>query len=65
MSRHAGYASKWKGYYLEDCECSLCLYYQSKKLGCKLDKCCCGEEKREAAASGRINRQKGAMQWDG
>ena len=53
--------NKWEGYYLEDCDCSLCPNYISKKKGCKLAKCCCEDEKRDAVKNGRIKRRKG---WD-
>jgi len=51
-------------YHLEDLDCSVCLYWQSKKLGCKLNECCCEDEKREAIAKGRIKRERGSMTWD-
>jgi hypothetical protein len=62
---------------MEDMECGACLHYSGKKGGCKLDKCCCEEEKREAIANNRIKRPKGWFfvdewqsgkeftQWDG
>ena len=53
--------NKWEGYYLEDCDCTLCQYYQGKKKGCKLDKCCCEAEKKDAKANDRIERPRG---WD-
>jgi hypothetical protein len=56
--------NKWEGYYLEDCTCDLCLYYISKKRGCLLEKCCCAEEKYEAAEKGRIKRERGIKRWD-
>ena len=55
---------KFKGYYLDDCECQYCKNYQGRKRGCRLDKCCCDEEKLAAIAGGRINRKRGTMQWD-
>ena len=51
--------SKWKGYFLEDCDCTVCKYYLGKKRGCKLAKCCCEDEKLDALANGRINRKRG------
>ena len=53
-------------YYLEDLDCRLCLYYQNKKLGCKLDKCCCEDIRAEAIAHGHIKRKAGwNRSWDG
>jgi len=51
--------SKWKGYFFDDCDCTVCKYYQDKKKGCKLDKCCCEDEKIDALAKGRISRKEG------
>jgi len=65
MSQNARFVNKWHGYYTEDCVCIYCLYYGGNKQGCKLDKCCCEAEKREAAAHGRIISKRGAMRWDG
>jgi len=65
MGDYTMYFNKWQGYYLEDCECSNCAYYQGKKLGCSLEKCCCTEEKYEAIKSGRIKRERGIAKWDG
>ena len=65
MKDNIRYVQKWQGYYLEDTECPLCLYWQGKKLGCKLEKCCCEDEKREAEVNGRIKRKRGSMSWDG
>ena len=53
--------NKFEGYYLEDCNCSVCPNYRGKKKGCKLTKCCCENEKQDAIKSGRIKRKKG---WD-
>ena len=64
MSDNARIYDKWHGYYLEDCECLLCLYYV-KKHRCSLNICCCEEEKHDAVVSGRIERRKGSMTWDG
>ena len=53
-------------YYLEDLDCRLCLYYQNKKLGCKLDKCYCDDIRAEALANGRIKWKAGwNRNWDG
>jgi hypothetical protein len=46
-------------YYMEDMECKVCLHYAGKKLGCKLEKCCCEDEKRDALAHNRVKRPKG------
>lgn len=64
MNKTKKIINKWKGYYIEDCECAFCLYYGGKKQGCKLKKCCCKNEKQEAAANGRITRERGSMKWD-
>lgn len=40
--------NRFKGYTVADCDCKLCLYYGGKKRGCKLDECCCADDKREA-----------------
>jgi len=56
--------SKFKGYYAEDCECLYCRFYQGRKRGCKLETCCCDDEKLEAIAAGRIKRKKGSLSWD-
>ena len=56
--------NRWEGYYEEDCDCKLCLYYQGKKGGCSLNICCCDEEKREARKHGRIKRKRGFNTWD-
>ena len=56
--------NKWTGYYLEDCDCSVCPNYikrKGKKQGCKYDRCCFENEKRDAIANGRIKRKRG---WD-
>ena len=50
-------------YHLEDMLCSFCLYYAGKNK-CKLEKCCCEDEKRDAATNGRIKRKPRAMRWD-
>ena len=55
---------KFRGYFLEDCECQYCKYYQGRKRGCKLEKCCYDDEKLEAIAAGRYKRQKGSVSWD-
>ena len=56
--------NKWQGYYLEDCECALCLHYVGRKRGCKLDKCCCEEEKLDAIKNERITRKRGSTVWN-
>jgi len=53
------------GYFMEDIDCRDCRYYQGKKRGCKLDKCCCEDEKLESIASGRVKRKQEAMAWPG
>ena len=65
MEQNTRRTSKFEGYYLEDCECIFCKNYQGKRRGCKLDKCCCDNEKLDAIAKGRIKRKKGSAAWDG
>ena len=65
MSSNKGYINRFKGYYIEDCNCSACKYFQGQKRGCKLDKCCCEYEKLDAIANGRIKRRRGSTTWDG
>ena len=57
--------NKWSGYYLEDTECRVCLYYRGKKRGCALLFCCYEDDKLNAMENGRIKRKRGAMVWDG
>lgn len=54
----------FQGYYLEDADCKHCLYYRGKKRGCKLDSCCCEDEKLDAISKGRIKRKRGSVAWD-
>ena len=49
--------------YLEDTQCRYCLYFQSQKLGCSLDQCCCEAEKVDAIVNGRIKRKRGDIHW--
>jgi hypothetical protein len=51
---------KGREYYLSDCDCLFCNNYSGKKRGCKLEKCCCEQEKLEAKAKDRIRRKRGA-----
>jgi hypothetical protein len=62
--QNVGIVQKFRGYYLEDCECLHCKYYQGRKRGCKLAQCCCDEEKLEAIAADRIKRKRGSVSWD-
>ena len=64
MDKKKQIINKWNGYYLEDMVCSLCLYYGGKKVGCRLEKCCCEDEKHEAELNGRIRRKRGFSRWD-
>jgi len=63
--QNMGDVKKWDGYYLEDTDCRMCLYFRGKKRGCALHSCCCEEYRLEAVESGRIKRGRGAMEWDG
>jgi len=65
MGQNTRSIGRFEGYYLEDCNCIFCKNYQGKKRGCKLDKCCCDDEKLDAIANGRIERKKGSAAWDG
>ncbi len=64
MSQITRIVNKFRGYFVEDCSCVYCLHYGGKKRGCKLTKCCCEEEKRDAIVNNRIKRKRGSMQWD-
>ncbi len=64
MTQIMRFVNKFRGYYAEDCSCVYCMYYRGKKRGCKLEKCCCEEEKRDAIANNRIKRKRGLMRWD-
>jgi hypothetical protein len=55
---------KWRGYYMEDMQCSSCRFCQGRKRGCKLANCCCDDEKLDAIKNGRIKRKRGAKSWD-
>jgi hypothetical protein len=55
--------NKWNGYYMEDMECRHCKYYQGKR-GCKLESCCCEDEKLEAITKGKIKRERRLSRWD-
>jgi len=54
----------YKALFLDDCDCRHCKYYQGRKRGCKLENCCCDDEKLEAISAGRHKRKKGAQSWD-
>ena len=56
--------NKFEGYFMDDMECRWCKYFQGRKRGCKLDNCCCEDEKLEALAKGRIKRKRGSVSWD-
>lgn len=51
-------------YTLEDCACKYCLYYSPIKQACKIETCCCLEEKRIAIPRFRADRQE-SNQWAG
>ena len=57
--------NRWTGYYVEDFECTLCLYYPCKKRSCGYDICPYEDERRDAEAHGRIKRKRGFNTWDG
>ena len=65
MNGNKTYINRFKGYFMEDCECQWCRNFQGEKKGCKIPKCCCEGEKGEAIANGRIKRRRGSMAWDG
>lgn len=37
--------NKFETYVLEDCDCSFCIYGNTRKKNCKLDNCAIAEEK--------------------
>jgi len=66
MTNNTVIVNRWHGYYVEDCDCSLCLHKKGTKTqSCKLENCCCGEERFDAFINNRIERKRGLMQWDG
>ena len=50
-------------YFVEDCECRMCLHWRGKKKGCALPACPYADIKRDALAQGRIKRKPGSMRW--
>ena len=61
MSATKSHVQISKGYYLDDCDCTLCEYYGSKSRKCKIPICCCAEEKWDAVANNRLVREQGVM----
>lgn len=55
---------RWAGYFVEDTQCMYCQYFQGRKHGCSLDKCCCLPEILDALVQGRIQRKRGSLKWD-
>jgi len=65
MSGNKVHVNKHRGHDLNDCNGSACKYFQGKRRGCKLAKCCREDERLDAIASERTKRKQGAMAWDG
>jgi hypothetical protein len=55
--------NKFRGYFLEDCECIYCVNFRGKKRGCKFKKCLFEAEKHDAIKHGRIKRKRGWDKW--
>lgn len=57
MRGHSDYTriqNRFHGYTTEDCACGFCLYYTGDKNDpCYLQKCCCEEERMQAAETER------------
>lgn len=48
-------------YTLDDCQCCYCLHHDQKTQSCRLEVCCCLEEKRAALArlrNGKLETEK-------
>jgi hypothetical protein len=56
--------NKWCGYYMEDMNCMYCRFFQGRKKGCRLEQCCCEDEKLDAIKHGRIKRARRLKAWD-
>jgi len=58
MNQYSRVLNKFE-YFVEDCDCPLCRFWQRRKRGCALDSCPYADIKRDALAHGRINRAPG------
>lgn len=59
MGKYTRIQNRFRGYTRDDCDCRYCLYYiGGRRKVCSLQKCCCEEERMEAA---RMERQKEKM----
>ena len=47
MGQNTRIFNRWQGYSVADCDCRWCLH-KGRKGRCKLPKCCCDDERREA-----------------
>ena len=56
--------NRFRGYYVEDINCTLCLHYRNKKTGCGYAVCLYEDERRDAEAHGRIMRKRRFDTWD-
>lgn len=64
MKENARRLNKFE-YYLEDCDCRLCLYYKGVKRGCKYNGDCPFEDiKQTAIKNNRIKRKKSINRSD-
>ena len=52
MSDYTRIYNKFTGYSTADYACEWCLHWRGKKRGCRLEECCCMEERLEAARRG-------------
>ena len=58
--------SRFRGYSPEGIECTLCLHYRNKKVGCGYDVCLYEDERLDIEARSKTNRRRSSgTQWDG
>jgi len=58
MGKYTRIQSRFRGYTRADCACKYCLYYiGGRRKGCSLQRCCCEEERMEAAKMERQNEK--------
>jgi len=67
MTTYTRIENKFAGYTLADCDCEWCLFRRRKskyrRAGCKLERCCCEEERRDAAAREGVEYDDGGELW--